>query len=268
MLAPTAENLPAVLLHLPEYINNEVDFGRRKKAEGSLDALLRPLLKFTAAFFCDVFGGLCQKQESTGVEGGARVAAVHGLMNVMCAQLLHTMHHLIGWEAAFDLKVGSSLIMGSQMKFLSARIEDVQTRFNGSECVGSAMMKHWVEASSCLCERVVGYVTVTDFVQSTGRMCETLWVRCNGEALVELAWFQVFDELCKTPIHRRKRKQGHVIEVEDGGLLGFAACKDLQVSLQEHVKGQVPLDIQDLWVPPKRATRDAILGMRMGLGCM
>ena len=65
----------------------------------------------------------------------------------------------------------------------------------------------------------------------------------------------------------RKRKQGHVVEVEDGGLLGFAAFKDLQVSLEEDEEGEVPLDIQDLWVVPKRATRDAdiraVYGVRL-----
>ena len=45
------ENVPAVLLHLLEYINNEADLGCREKAEGLLDALLHPLFKFTAAFF-------------------------------------------------------------------------------------------------------------------------------------------------------------------------------------------------------------------------
>ena len=54
--------------------------------------------------------------------------------------------------------------------------------------------------------------------------------------------------------------------VEDGGLLGFAAFKDLQVSLEEDVEGEVPLDIQDLWVVPKRATRDADIGDVYGVG--
>ena len=40
------ENLPATLLRLTEYIHNEVDLGRREKAEGLLDDLLHPLFKF------------------------------------------------------------------------------------------------------------------------------------------------------------------------------------------------------------------------------
>ena len=148
------------------------------------------------------------------------------------------------------------------MKFLRALIEDVQTRFNGSQWIGSAMVEDWVKASSCLCERLFSYVTATDFGQSTERMCEMLWVRCNGEAPEDWGPY----ELCKTPFRPRKRKQGHVVEVEDGGLLGFAAFKDLQVSLEENVEAEVPLDIQDLWAVPKRATRDADIGDVYGVG--
>ena len=49
------ENLPLVILHLPEYINHEADVGRREKAQGLFDALSHPLFKSTAAFFCDGF---------------------------------------------------------------------------------------------------------------------------------------------------------------------------------------------------------------------
>ena len=48
--------------------------------------------------------------------------------------------------------------------------------------------------------------------------------------------------------------------MEDGGLLGFAAFKDLAVSLEEDGEAEVPLDIRDLWVVPKRATCDADIG--------
>ena len=71
---------------------------------------------------------------------------------------------------------------------------------------------------------------------------------------------RVFEDLRKTPFRPRKRKQGHAVEVEDGGLLGFAAFKDLAVSLEEDGEEEVPLDIRDLWVVPKRATRDADIG--------
>ena len=69
------------------------------------------------------------------------------------------------------------------------------------------------------------------------------------------------------PLFRpRKPKQGHAVEVEDGGLLGFAAFKDLAVSLEEDGQTEVRLDIQDLWVVPKRATRHADIGDVYGVG--
>ena len=97
-------------------------------------------------------------------------------------------------------------------------------------------------------------------------MCEMLWMMCNGEAPEDSGPFKVFDELHKSPFRPRERKQGHLVEVEDGGLLGFAAFKDLQVSLEEDAEGEVPLDIQDLWGVPKRATRDAHIGVVYGVG--
>ena len=63
-----------------------------------------------------------------------------------------------------------------------------------------------------------------------------------------------------------KRKQGHEVEVVVGGLLGSAAFKDLAVSLEEDGQAQVQLDIQDLWVVAKRATRDANIGDVYGVG--
>ena len=68
----------------------------------------------------------------------------------------------------------------------------------------------------------------------------------------------MFDELYKTPFRPRKQKQGHEVEVEDCGLLRFAAFEDLPVSFQEGEEEQVfLLDIQDLCVVPKRETRDS-----------
>ena len=181
---------------------------------------------------------------------------------MICTQLLHTMRHVIpgGWEESLGVDVGSSLINGSWMKFLRSLIEDVQTRFKGTESDGSATMEDWVEASSRSCERVFSYVMATGFGQSTEHMCETLWVRCNGEAPEDWGPFEVFDDLRKTPFRPRKRKQGHAVEVEDGGLLGFATSKDLPISLEEDGQAEVHLDIQDLWVVPKRATRHADIG--------
>ena len=128
------ENLPAVLLHVPEYINHEADLGRREKGQGLFDALSHPLFKFTVAFCCDVFAVVCATSKKVQATKGARVAAVQGLMNVMCTQLLHTMRHVIvgGWEEWLGVDVGNNLIKGSRMKFLRSLIEDVRTRFNGT----------------------------------------------------------------------------------------------------------------------------------------
>ena len=53
---------------------------------------------------------------------------------------------------------------------------------------------------------------------------------------------------------------------EDGGLLGFAAFKDLPISLEEDGQAEVQLDIQDFWVVPTRATRHADIGDVYGVG--
>ena len=103
-------------------------------------------------------------------------------------------------------------------------------------------------------------MTVSDFGQSTERMCETLWVRCNGEAQEDWGPFEVFDELRKTPCRPRKQKERHAIEVEDGTLLGFAAFKDLQVSVEAGAEAKVPVEASNLWVVPKRATGAADIG--------
>ena len=104
-----------------------------------------------------------------------------------------------GWEESWGVDVGSSVIKGSRMKFLRRLIEDVQTRFKRAEWDGSANLEDWVEASSRSCERVFSYVTATDFGQTTERMFETLWVRCNGEAPEDWGPFEVFEDLRKTP---------------------------------------------------------------------
>ena len=114
--------------------------------------------------------------------------------------------------------------------------------------IGLVVLQWRVEASSCSYERVFSYVTATDFGQSTERMCETPWVRCNREAPEDWGPFEVFDELRKTPFRPRKQKERHVVEVEDGTLLGFAAFKDLQVSVEEGAQAEVPLEVSDLWV--------------------
>ena len=85
------------------------------------------------------------------------VDAVRGLMNVMCTQLMHIMHHVIprGWEEGFSVEVGSSPIQGSRFKFLRSLIEGVQKHFNEPEWCGGVALESWVEVSSCSCERLV-----------------------------------------------------------------------------------------------------------------
>ena len=78
------ENSPAVVLHLPEYIDNEADLGRREKAEGLLETLSHPLFKLTAGFFCDVFVVVCATNKKVQATKGAQTAEVRGLMNT-CA---------------------------------------------------------------------------------------------------------------------------------------------------------------------------------------
>ena len=262
------ENLPAVLEHLSDYISHEADLGRWEKAQGLFDAVSHPLFKFTAAFFCDIFAVVCATSKKVQATKGARVAAIQGLMNVMCTHLLHTMRHVIpgAWEESLGVDVGSSIIKGSRMKFLCTLVEGVQTRFRGTEWDDSANLEDSVEASWCSCERLFSYVTATDFGQSTEPMCETLWVTCNGEAPEDWRPFEVFGDLRKIPFRPRKRKQGHAFEVEGGGLLGFAAFKDLASSFEEDGEAEVQLDIQDSWVVPKRATRDADIGDVYGVG--
>ena len=54
--------------------------------------------------------------------------------------------------------------------------------------------------------------------------------------------------------------------MEDGGLLGFPAFKDLPIFFEEDGQAEVQLDIQDLWVVPKRATRHTNIGDVYGVG--
>ena len=89
----------------------------------------------------------------------------------------------------------------------------------------------------------------------------------NGaQTQTRVCLFEVFDVLRKTLFRPRKRKQGHEVEVEDGGLLGFATFKDLQVSLEEGAKAEVPLNIQDLWVVSRRAICDTDIEDVYGIG--
>ena len=86
-----------------------------------------------------------------------------------------------------------------------------------------------------------------------------MWERCNGEAPEDWGPFEVFDVLRKIFSARANGSKGM-------RLLGFAAFKDLPISLEEDGQAEVWLDIQDLGVVPRRATRHATLAMCMGLG--
>ena len=53
---------------------------------------------------------------------------------------------------------------------------------------------------------------------------------------------RVLNDPWKTPYCQRKRKKRHEVEVHNGGLLGFVAFQDLQVSLEEGAEVEVPLN--------------------------
>ena len=108
------QNLPAVLLHKPEYFNNEVDLGCREKAEGLLAAHLHPCLKVTEASFCNIFAAVCATNKKVLTTRGAQVDAVRGLINVLYTQLVHTRHHIIprGCKESFSVEVEGCPIKG------------------------------------------------------------------------------------------------------------------------------------------------------------
>ena len=66
----------ALLLHLPQYINNEINLGRGEKAKGLLGALLHPLFKFAVAFFCEVFAVMSATSKKVQPARGAQVDVV------------------------------------------------------------------------------------------------------------------------------------------------------------------------------------------------
>ena len=72
------------------------------------------------------------------------------------------------------------LEVGHEWKVIEERLVAVVS--DGAGNMGAHVDRSWVEASSCFRQRVFSYVTATDYGQSTEHMCETLWVRCTGEA--------------------------------------------------------------------------------------
>ena len=91
-------------------------------------------------------------------------------------------------------------------------------------------------------------------------MCETLWVRCNGQALEDWGPVELFDELRKT--HFRPRKMWLRCKmVVCLGLLRSRICKFLWNRMH-----RTRFHWTFKWVLPKRATRDTDIGALYGVG--
>ena len=134
---------------------------------------------------------------------------------------------------------------------------DLEKRFSEGEWVQAEGVEEWVEASSCSCERVFSYVTACDRGQTTERMCETLWVRCNGVEVEDWCPTEVFDELRLTQFRPRILKQPSKsqVQVDDGSLLLFEAYKDLEVQSVLPMDLDLDEEIRRLWAVPRRASK-------------
>ena len=146
----------------------------------------------------------------------------------------------------------NSSIKGLRSTFLHALVLDLQARFKEGEWV-QAEVEDWVCATSASCERIFSMVTQCDFGQKTERMCEALWVRCNGEAVEDWCPIAVFDKLREKAFRPRKRKETSTTQDdEDTTLKMFAALKDLPVSVDFEPVDVAP-EIQGLWFVPNRS---------------
>ena len=94
----------------------------------------------------------------------------------------------------------------------------------------------------------------------------TLWAGCNGDALEEWCLFNAFEEQCKTFFHPWKYKQGPEVELEGGGLPGFATFKDLKIPMDEGAEAKVPLSVQDAWLIPRWADCSTYIADVYGVG--
>ena len=150
-----------------------------------------------------------------------------------------------------------SPVRGSRLHFLRALVADLEKRFSEGEWVQAEGVEEWVEASSCSCERVFSYVTACDRGQTTERMCETLWVRCNGVEVEDWCPTEVFDELRLTQFRPRILKQPSKsqVQVDDGSLLLFEAYKDLEVQSVLPMDLDLDEEIRRLWAVPRRASK-------------
>ena len=76
----------------------------------------------------------------------------------------------------------------------------------------------------------------------------------------------MFEELRKTHFVHGSGSNGMRLRSRMVVCLGLLLCKDLQVSLEQGVEAEVPLNNQDLWVVPMRATRDTNIEHVYGVG--
>ena len=97
-------------------------------------------------------------------------------------------------------------------------------------------------------------------------MCETLWVRCNGEELEDWGPFEVLDEVCKTPFRPRASKGMWLRSkmVVCWGLLHSRICKFLWKRTQR-VRVHRTFKIAGFSQSGHLVT--PILGMCIGLDC-
>ena len=87
-------------------------------------------------------------------------------------------------------------------------------------------------ASGCSCEHVFSCLVACDFGEATGRMCDGLWVRCNGQHVEDWCLYEIFQALHANPFQSRQRKQIAPAPLNEGGSLPlFAAFKDLPVQV-------------------------------------
>ena len=203
-------------------------------------------------FFGDAFCVVCGNSKRVQTSSGANIDTLQGVVSVMCKQLCFFVENVLrgGREACSEVDVASNPIKGSRALVLQTLEDDIQLRFSRKSWGGEEAVSSRVEASSNACERVFSYITATDFGQLTQKMCEAPWIRCNGAAPECWCLHQFFDAVHDAHFKPQKRKQSNVVELEDGTLMGFGACKDLVILARGSTADVAPVDVQVLWVVP------------------
>ena len=165
-----------------EYITSQIDAGRKQKEEDLLEAVCHEIFSVSTAFFVDVFQVVCATSKNARHKHGLKVDVVRGMVNALCSQLMYMKRKPVdgGWEQHLGYDPVFSPIQGARAHFLTPLILDLQERFVGGVWVQQKGLPDWIEASSCSCERVFSFVTSHGHNQSMQRMCEVLWIRCNG----------------------------------------------------------------------------------------